>query len=346
MAGENRPGCRDEEFLMEGRIADLRSSCSQINFGVVNLSREEEAFRGELNREMLLLCEYLPQSMRTKAVLFLVNYLRTSFDDGLHFVNYFYAPAWSILFWLHRSCPDNRKLDPKYVKDAKTGHTMAMFLHAFDDHLTDGQLPVTHLALLMRTQSWMIMNRALERLARGVPKGTAIVCDFIDDYYSSIGTSDKMESLDSYCDFFRKQMATWLIVPVLMAKRIYASDEFARSVQAVYSSFGIAWRLLDDLQDIETDMMKGIHSSLYTCLPEEIRKGWDRVKREKADGNGGSAGQVLNYVLASGTVGRIRQRICSELESAASRADSCDMTGFADELRSLLRPLRNGGNRS
>jgi hypothetical protein len=192
----------------------------------------------------------------------------------------------------------------------------------------------------------MIMKRAFERLARGVPKGAAIVYGFIDNYYSSIGTSDEKESLDSYCDFFTKQIATWLIVPVLMAKMISANEEFARSIQAVYSSFTIAWRLLDDLQDIETDMMKGIHSSLYTCLPNEIRKGWDRVKEEKADGNGGSAGQVLNYVLASGTIHIIRQRICSELESAASTADSCNMAGFADELRCLLRPLRNGKNRS
>ncbi len=330
---------------MAGRIADLLSFCSLVNFGVVNLSREEEAFRGELNREMLTLCECLPQPMRTQAVLFLVKYLRTSFTNGVNFVDYFYAPAWSILFWLRRSCPGNRKLDPKYVQDAKTGQTMALFLHALDDHLTDGQLPVTHLALLMRTQSWMIMKRALERLARGVPKGAAIVRDFIDNYYSSIGT-DEMESLDSYCDFFTKQIATWLIVPVLMAKKIYANEEFARSIQAAYSSFTIAWRLLDDLQDIETDMTKGIHSSLYTCLTDEIRTGWDRVKEEKADGNGGSAAQVLNYVLASGTIDRIRKRICNELESAASRADSCNMAGFADELRCLLRPLRNGKNRS
>jgi hypothetical protein len=192
----------------------------------------------------------------------------------------------------------------------------------------------------------MRMNRAFEGLARGVPKGATIVCDFIDDYYSSIATSDKMKCLDTYCAFFRKQMATWLIVPVLMAKRIYANEEFARSVQAVYSSFGIAWRLLDDLQDIETDMIKGIHSSIYSCLPDEIRKEWDRVKQEKANGNGGSAGQVLNYVLASGIIDRIRQRICSELESAASIADSCSMSGFADELRCLSRPLMNGEYRS
>lgn len=330
--------------MIQGRAADLPSFCSLVDFGAVNLSEEEEAFRGELNREMLLLCESLPRSMQTRATLFLVKYLHASFRDGLNFVNYFYAPAWSILFWLNRSWPDNRKLDPTYVKDAKTGHTIAMFLHAFDDHLIDGQLPVTHMALLMRSQFWMVMNQAFERLAKGVKRGADIVSDFIDDYYSCCGTSDEPGSLDSYCAFFRKQMATCLIVPVLTAKRRYAHEEFARSVREVYSSFGIAWRLLDDLQDIEKDVTKGIHSSLYTCLPEEMRKRWDQARREKADGNGSSAEQVLNYVLASGVIGRIRQRICSELESAASTADACDMTGFADELRCLSRPLRDGEN--
>ena len=331
---------------MNSRITELLSFCSRVDFGIVPLSREEKSFRVELNREMLLLCENLPKSMQTKSALFFMKYLHASFDENLNFVKYFYTPAWSILFWLHRSCPDNKRLSSKHMKNAKTGHIMAMFLHAFDDHLTDGQLSVTHMALLMRSLSWMIMNRAFERLAKGVERGPAIVRDYIDDYYSSIGTSEEMESLDSYCAFFTKQMATWLIVPVLMAKRMCSDDEFVRSVQAVYSSFGIAWRLLDDLQDIENDMMKGIHSSIYTCLPDEIRKGWDRVKEEEADGNGGSAGRVLNYVLASGIIDIIRKRICSELESAASRADSCFMTGFADELRCLLRPLSNGKRRS
>jgi len=328
---------------MEGRIADLLSFCSRIDFGAVKLSKEEVAFRGDLNREMLEFCQYLPKSMRTEAALFLMRYLHTSFIGCVNFVDYFYVPAWSILFWLHQSCPDNRKLNLK-MKDAKTGHAMAMFLHALDDHLTDGQLPVTHLTLLMRSQSWMIMKEAFKKLARGVDQGTAIVSDLIDDYYSSISKSDGTHSLDSYCNFFRKQMATWLIVPMLLARKITAEEEFSRSIQSAYYSFGIAWRLLDDLQDIEKDMRKGIHSSLYICLPKGIRKEWNGVKEEKAHGNGGSAGQVLNYVLSSGIIDRIRQRVCSELESAASIADSCNMSGFADELRCLLEPLKNGQN--
>jgi len=273
--------------------------------------------------------------------------LQASFSGGLNFVNYFkYAPAWSILFWLHRSCPDNRNLDPKYVKDAKTAHTMAMFLHAFDDHLTDGQWPVTHLALLMRSQSWMIMNQAYKRLAKGVEKGAAIVREFIDDYYSSICKSDETQSLDCYCALFRKQMATWLIVPILLARRICADEEFSHSVQAAYSSFGIAWRLLDDLQDIEKDMIKGVHSSIYVCLNEDLRGWWDKNTEEKKDRNNDCVQTILSYVLEEKVIDTIMDRVCNELESAASIADSCSMPGLAGEFRCLMKPLRKGQNRS
>jgi hypothetical protein len=329
---------------MGKNIAGLVAACSRIDFGPVNLSEEEREFSRGLNREILLLCKSLPGSTQTEATLFLLRYLRVSLSDGANFVQYFYAPAWSILYWLMKSNSGETALDQADIQNAKTGHAMAMFLHAIDDHLTDYQVPVTHLTLLLRSQSWMMMNRAFERLARGVERGAAIVRDFINDYYSSIGKSDETRSLDSYCDLFRKQMATALVVPILLARRIDAGEGFARSIQEIYTSFGIAWRLLDDLQDIENDMTRGTHSSPYVFLPDEIRKEWDQVNEEIASRNGGSAGQVLNYVLANGVIDRVRQRICSELESAASRADVCGMTGLANELRCLLRPLRDRQN--
>jgi len=331
---------------MEERIADLLSFCSRVDFGVVNLSREEEVFRGELDQEMLSLCEYLPKSMRTEAALFLVKYLQASFSGGLNFINYFYAPAWSILFWLHRSCPDNIKMDPKYLKDAKTGHTMAMFLHAFDDHLTDGQLPVTHLALLMRSQSWMIMNEAYKSLANGVEKGSAIVRGFINDYYSSIATFNETESLNCFCELFKKQMATWLIAPILLARRICTNEDFSYSIQAAYTSFGIAWRLLDDIQDIEKDMINGVKSSIYVCLNEDLRGYWDKDTEEKKEQNNDYMQAILSYILEKGVIDIIKERACSELESAASVADSCSIPGFADELRCLLKPLMKEQNPS
>jgi hypothetical protein len=282
--------------------------------------------------------------MQDKAANLLLEYLR-AFSKGFNFVNYFYAPAWTILFWLHRSCPDNRKLNLKYMEHAKTAHTMAMFLHAFDDHLADGEWPVTHLALLMRSQSWIIMNRAFERLARGEEKAEAIVNEFIDDYCSSIETSEEAKSLDCFCALFRKQMATWLIVPILLSRRIRADEEFVHSVQTAYSSFGTAWRLLDDIQDIEKDMMKGVHSSIYVCLNEDIKSCWDKDPEEKKNQNTDYAQTILSYVLEKRVIDTILDRACIELESAVTLAGSCSIPGFASELRCLMKPLRNGKNR-
>jgi hypothetical protein len=151
---------------------------------------------------------------------------------------------------------------------------------------------------------------------------------------------DATNDLDGFCMIFRRQMATALVVPVLMAKKIDAAESFVSPIREAYSSFGIAWRLLDDLQDMEKDMTEGVHSSLYVCLPAEMRKTWDQVKKKATGRNGDPARSVLNYILMNGIIETIRSRICSELESAVSLAGDCHLQGFAEELHSLLEPLK------
>jgi len=136
-------------------------------------------------------------------------------------------------------------------------------------------------------------------------------------------------------------MATGLIVPALITKRMTPNEEFAGAIQTAYGSFGTAWRLLDDIKDLETDMTKGIHSAIYICLSEDLKNWWDRDTGEKTVKNSGSAKVILDYVLEDNVIDRLKERICSELESAASIADYYEITGLAEEFRSLLRPLKN-----
>lgn len=323
---------------MDNGTRDLLAFCTSLDFGAVDLSREEEQFRTDLNYAMLTLCDSLPKSTQTEASLFLIEYFQTPLSGGFNFINYFYAPAWSILFWILDACQGRRKLHSKYVKDAKIGHTMAMFLHAFDDHLADAQLPVTHLALLMRSQSWMNMIHACQKLAKGVDNGSAVVGNLLDDYYSSIGKSDT-KTLDSYCSLFRKQMATWLIVPTLLAKRIDGDEEYSFSIQSAYCSFGLAWRLLDDLQDMEKDMRRGVHSSVYVCLDDKSKRWWDKDFGSKKESDDEYVQRVLSYLKESAVICTIRERARSELESASSIADACGLPGLARELRCLMKPL-------
>ncbi|MCK4817830.1 class 1 isoprenoid biosynthesis enzyme, partial [bacterium] len=315
--------------------------CSEIEFGTVNLSDGEKEFCSEWNNEIISLCKSLPQSTQTDALLFFMRYSGISFSEELNFFRTYYIPTWSIIYWLLQSGLNEKGLDQTDIRNAKTAHSMAMFLHALDDHLKDSEMPVTHLALLLRSQSWMIMNNALNNLADGVDGGEEVVRGFIDDYYSSIRASEEIQSLDSYCDLFRKQMATGYVVPVLIIIKMTTNKEFTSAIQTAYGSFGIAWRLLDDIKDIKTDMMKGIHSSVYICLSEDIKNCWDKDTGEKIEKNSGRDEVILDYVLENSVIDRIKERICSELELAASIADRYNMTGLADEFRCMLRPLKN-----
>ena len=302
---------------------------------------DEKEFCSEWNNEIISLCKSLPESTQTDALLFFMRYSGLSFSEELNFFRTYYAPTWSIIYWLIQSAPGDKRLAKKDIKNVKTGHSLAMFLHALDDHLKDSEIPVTHLALLIRSQSWMIMNNALNSLADGVCGGEEIVRGFIDDYYSSIRASEEIQYLDSYCDLFRKQMATGYIVPVLMIKKMTTDEEFINAIQTAYGSFGIAWRLLDDIKDIKTDMMKGVHSSVYIYLSEDLKKCWDKDTGEKIDKNSDRDKVILDYILENGVIERIKERICSELELAASIAYHYNMKGLADEFRCMLRPMKN-----
>ncbi len=213
---------------------------------------------------------------------------------------------------------------------------MAMILHSLDDHINDGELPASHLTLLLRSQAWMKMINALKNLSGGVDNGERIVIDFIDDYYSSILDPNDINTLESYCDLFRKQMATWLIAPVLIAKKMTIDEGLTDAVQTAYESFGIAWRLLDDINDIQTDMKNGTHSSIYVCLPDKIKKLWDRNSRAESNNENVYSDLIFEYVLDTRLIERIRQRIFKELQSAASISENFNLSGLAGEYRYLL----------
>ena len=326
---------------MDEKIEDLLSFCSEINFGAVNLTDGEKKFCSEWNKEIISLCKSLPESTQIDASVFLMKYSGLSFGVEINFFRTYYVPTWSIIYWLLESMPDDKVLEQDDIRNARAGHSMAMFLHALDDHLNDSEMPVTHLALLLRSHSWLTMNNAFTSLADGVDGGGKIIRGFIDDYYSSICNSGKIESLDCYCDLFRKQMATGMIVPVLMTKKITSDREFTNAIESAYGSFGIAWRLLDDIKDIKTDMLQGEHTSIYICLSEDIRRVWDKDTREKIGKENEYAMFIFNYIIENRVIEIINERICRELELAASIADDCDMTGLANEFRCMLRPMKN-----
>ncbi len=321
---------------MEDSLEDFLSSCSEIDFGSVDLSDREKEFYKKFNREIISLCDSMPESIQTDALLFFMKYSGLSIGYKLDFFKNYYVPSWSIIYWLIQGSPDSERLSSQDTKNAMTAHAMAMKLHSLDDHMNDREIPASHLTLLLRSQAWMLMNHAFKGLADGVDGAPEIVQGFIDDYYSSIWYPEETETLDSYCDLFRKQMATWLIVPVLLSRKITTDKDFVDAIQRAYGSFGIAWRLLDDLKDLKIDMKHGTHSSVYIFLPENIKKLWDKNEMTESKNDSSSYDTILDYIHQNGVINMIRQRISSELESAASISENHDMRGLGGELRSLL----------
>jgi hypothetical protein len=329
----------------EGRIGDFLVYCRTIDFGKVRLSKMESTFYRRFNNENLSLCRSLPESAQTDSILFLMRYSGLNLGDELDFFANYYSPLWSILYWLCHNCTfPGKRLKKGDVANAVTAHSMAMFLHSLDDHLIDGQVSVSPLTLLLRSQAWTIMNRSFSNLAEGVPACEKTLRRFIGDYYSSIKDSQGPESLDSYCDLFRRQMAIGMIAPILLSMKMTGTPDFTRDIEIAYGSFGIAWRLLDDIRDIGDDIEKGSHSSIYLCLPEKIRTHWNNNTVRSRAALRDSTNAVVNHIFEHGLIDKIKGRICAELETAASIAEAHNITGLAREFRCLAHPLRKSGS--
>lgn len=330
---------------MKDKIEDLLTYCANLKFGNIKLSDDAKKCCKKWNNEIILLSESLPDSTRIDAMIFFMIYSGSLpgllMGKEINFLKTYYIPTWSIIYWLTQANPDENKVAIEENRHARTAHSMAMFLHALDDHLKDNQIPVTHLALLLRSQAWMIMNNAFSRLANGMHDGRQVIHGFINDYYSSIRCSKGIGSMDDYCEIFRNQMAIGMVAPTLLIKKRTRDERVADAVRIAYGSFGIAWRLLDDIKDIKADMAKGAHSSIYYSLPEDQRMMWDNHSRKKNNSIKWGENEILNVIIKKNIVDNMIKRICRELDSAALIAEDHHMKGWADEFRQLVEPLRS-----
>jgi hypothetical protein len=321
---------------LENGAEDFLTHCSEIDFGPVTLSDRQERFLEDLNREVISLVQSLPESTRTDALLFLMHYMGISVGQELNFFKNYYAPSWSIIYWVQDAFQQRNKLSDRDKESAMSAHANLLLLHSIDDHLNDNELRATHLSLLLRSQCWLIMNNALNVLVDGVDGGGEIIREYINDYYSGIRNSNEIHSLDEYCDLFRKQMATGLIVPALIFRKMCTDGKYFAAIRTLYESFGIAWRLLDDVQDLEVDMKKGTHSSIYIALSNTERMLWDSRLTEREEIHEEYEKVILQAVIKRDVIARLKERIRNHLTAAASIAADHGMNGMGSELQALL----------
>jgi hypothetical protein len=329
--------------MMKNSKRDLLLYCKNIRFGAITLTQDEESIYQRLNQQMIHLCRSMPESVQTSVMLFMMRYAGIAPGESMAFFRNYPAPVWSIIHHLSKKGKASSDLSPDEYEHAVRAHSMAMYLHSLDDHLNDGDIPTSNLMLLMRSQAWMIMNASISRFAAGIKGGTMIAKDLINEYYSSICSCHEPESLDDYCTIFREQITTGLIIPMLLSIRLSGSLSSVENIRKSQEAFGIAWRLLDDLNDTGDDARQGIHSSVYFVLPEEGRAIWDEMGRKTSEREKYSAmNRIRKIIETNRVVDYIIDMICNELERAEGYAEKDGLRGLAVQYRELMKPLQSG----
>lgn len=332
---QTRPLAGDGSKDIERAFAER---CAQLRFGQIPLSKDLAAFRLELSNEILCIVKSLPETAQTETLLMLTKHLMLSFEREMDFFKGFYPPAWSLLYWIPSSFATERGLPKKDIRKYQTLHAVAMLLHLLDDHLNDGDWPVSHLALLLRSQLWMAMKGVLIDLTAENMGDADIVRQHIETYYIGIVPCGPSDSLAAYCQQFKRQLGFGLLAPVLLTRRITGDIRMTAAVQSMFEAFGCAWRLLDDLQDITVDAAADNKSSVFHCLPDSMKEHWGCVQKDSENDRHFIA--LIDTILGEGILARIAGQICRELDRAADIADSVNLKGYARELAMLSSPLR------
>jgi hypothetical protein len=318
-------------------LTSVLDKCTTIRFGDVPLGNAAGLYH-RLNSQVTALCRSLPAGMQAGGLTFFMEYFRIQVGESLDYFKNYYAPAWSFIYWV-TALPRADIIDMESgIDHALCAQAMAMLLHSFDDHLVEGGIPVTHLALLARSQAWRRMMDAIDKFCAGLAGGSDTASGLIDDYYSGITERETPQTLDAYCGLFRKQMATWVIMPVLTARKTGGIEEFVVALRGAYESFGIAWRLLDDIQDLEADMADGTHSAVYVCLGDKGRALWD--DRGKGRGAGKTKEKICTMIRDESILEVIAGRIVTEFDNAALLVDRIGLNGLAEEYRALAGPVK------
>ena len=291
----------------------------------------------QLNGQVMKLVRTLPEPLQTDAMLFMMRYAGIDMGEGLDLFRNYYVPSWTTMYWTMNAPSVSAELAEEELQQLLCAHAMAMHLHSLDDHLVDGDLAVSHLLLALRSQGWLLLRMSLEDATAGDQEQHEISRTLTEEYYAAITENAATDTLDEYCALFRGQMATWTVAPVLTAMKVSENRKVWVDVRSAYESFGIAWRLLDDVQDVEEDINSGARTAMYLVLDEEGRHLWDLASTDDW-----AMDRLVNTMIEGAVAETVLARAVKELMLAESLADAHGMDGLADEFRLLAGPLVGG----
>lgn len=292
--------------------------------GRVALTPAEQALLGELGQGLVRLLQGLPAPVRAAALAFLDVEARGRGADQL--LRKFPAPLWS---W---QAGQGERLPAGLASEADAGQPAALLLHLLDDHLCDGQLGCTHALLQLRTRAWSRFEEVVTRLADGLAGADAFVRSRIDRYFAAVERPREAISLDEALARARDEMATWSIIPALCAWRsdgVPARDALVDALERLF----VAWRIVDDLDDLEDDLRSGA-ANLLRCV---LSPAHQTACAEWRQNIGRGDMNIRALVLREATT--LARRAHDELVQAARLVEAVGRPRLAAQLLALARPL-------
>jgi len=111
-------------------------------------------------------------------------------------------------------------------------------------------------------------------------------------------------------------------------------------VRKAMESFGVAWRILDDIRDIRKDVRKHVRTAVYLSLPEAGRALWDVISSKAGPCEADDVLDDLAGVMAdAGILPDLIEKISRELDTAAGAAGSAGLAGLVREFNVMKEPL-------
>jgi hypothetical protein len=243
------------------------SPYNALGFGVPALPDALLALRSDMQVRLHTSFAHLPLAMQQEAQDIVQIYSGQS--DA--FFRLFYQPVWSFLHWVMAQATP--AIPQAAMDDARTAQALGLFLHLWDDHLCDGQLATTQLALQVRSDAWAAYRAAALRLAQRMGVPNSMVDEHTNTYLSAIHIPEFIDNLDDFCARFERQIAIWTLVPRLMGPAI-GGESAGEDLAQILKAFSNAWRVMDDVQDVEDDVLAGVESAVWQSLDANGRQAW------------------------------------------------------------------------
>lgn len=317
-----------EGFESPLRIA-AETPFTAIEFGVVTPTPEILALQEGLQEALWRLIDQLPPPLAAGAKTILQGY-----GGDANFVRLFYQPIWSFLHWvpLHAATPPR----PDLLAAAKEAHTLSLFLHLWDDHLSDGQLAPDLLRLHLRTLAWQRFTDRCGALCAGVGADPALIDAHVADYLTSLHRPASAADLGAYDARFCRQIAIWRLVPRLLGLTV-GGEAVAGALCRLIEALAEAWRWLDDIQDIDDDIAEGKETAVWLTLDEEGRRRWAACRPEPL--RSPHWGALVRYIIESGCLNWLRQQVGAKLSEAVGIAEDQGWPELAAELAQMRQPF-------